>query len=61
MFELRVITLLAHTNWLAPNLGTRNDLEFEFHQTLTLAKGQAAPDYSLAWCLIIVLFMSTQS
>jgi len=48
MFELQVITSLARTNWLAPNVGARNDLGFEFHQTLTLAKGRAMPDYITA-------------
>jgi len=45
MFELRVITSLARINWLVSNFGARNDLISVFHQTLTLAKGQAAPDY----------------
>ena len=39
-----VITSLARTNWLVPNFGARNDLGLEFHQTLTLVKGRAAPD-----------------
>jgi len=41
MFELRVITSLAHINWLAPTFGARNDLISVFRQTLTLAKGRA--------------------
>jgi len=45
MFELRVITSLARINWLAPNFGGRNHLASVFHQTVTLAKGRAAPDY----------------
>jgi len=44
MFELQVIMSLARTNQLASNFGATNDLGFEFHQTLTLAKGRAAPD-----------------
>jgi len=35
---------LARINWLPPNFGARNDLISVFHQTLTLAKGRAAPD-----------------
>jgi len=45
MLELRVITSLARINWLVPNFGARNDLISVIHHTLTLAKGQAAPDY----------------
>ena len=29
-----------------PNFGTRNDMISFFHQTLTLAKGRAAPDFT---------------
>ena len=47
MFELRVITSSACINWLPPNFGTRNDLISVFHQILTLAKGWAAPDYTI--------------
>ena len=36
---LRVLSMLACTNWLAPNLGARNDLVSVFHQTLTLCEG----------------------
>ena len=42
-FELRMIMSLACTNWLVLNFGARNDLISVFHQTLTLAKGWAAP------------------
>ena len=45
IFELRVMTSLAHINWLPPNFDARNDLISVFHQTLTLAKGRAVPDY----------------
>ena len=46
MFEIWVITSLAHINWLAKNFSTGNDLISVFHQILTLVKGQVAPDYS---------------
>jgi len=45
MFKLRVITSLACINWLQPNFGGRNDLVSVLHQTLTLAKGRAVPNF----------------
>ena len=48
---ISVWTSLACTNWLAPNLGARNDLVSVFHQILTLCEGRAAPDYDMGWLI----------
>ena len=52
---ISVLTSLACTNWLAPNLGARNDLVSVFHQTLTLCEGAggARLTNAMLYCKVI--------